>query len=97
MVVLAPRHDIARLRKGRDPLAVSELRVPADMVPMKVRAHDKIDVFRLDANTGQIVDERAFHAVELRPGRTLLVIADAGIDQDRVVAGFDDEAVKAED
>ncbi|TMK29923.1 MAG: hypothetical protein E6G69_11010 [Alphaproteobacteria bacterium] len=35
--------------------------------------------------------------MELRPGGALLVVADAGIDQDRVAAGFDDKAVKAED
>ena len=36
------------------------------------------------------------HAVELRPGRALLVVADAGVDQHRVAPGLDDEAVKAE-
>src|SRR5205085_107646 len=35
--------------------------------------------------------------MELRPRRPLLVVADAGNDQDRVAAGPHDEAVKAED
>src|SRR5580700_3686218 len=96
MVVFALRHHVARLREGRHPLPVLEPRIPADMVPVQVRTHDKIDVFRLDADTSQIVDERGFDAVELRAGGTLLVIADAGIDQDRVPVGFDDETVKAE-
>ena len=97
MVVFALRHDIARLREGRDPLAIGKPGVPADMVPMQMRAHDVVDVFRLDPEAGQILDEWALHAVELRPGGALLVVADAGVDQDRVPAGFDDKAVKAED
>jgi hypothetical protein len=35
--------------------------------------------------------------VELRPGRALLVVADTAVDQDRVMPGFDDKAVEAED
>ena len=97
MIVFALRHDVARLREGRHPLTVGETGVPPDMVPVQVRAHHEIDVLRLDPDAGQIVNKRAFHAVELRPGRTLLVIADTGIDQDRVMAGFDDKAVEAED
>src|SRR5256714_683067 len=82
MVVFALRHDIARLREGRNPLAIGKPRVPADMVPMQMRAHDVVDVFRLDPEPGQILDEWALHAVELRPGRALLIVADAGIDPD---------------
>ena len=35
--------------------------------------------------------------MELRSRRTLFVVAKAGIDQDRVLPGFDDEGMKAED
>jgi len=34
--------------------------------------------------------------VELRPRRAFLVVAEAAVDQIRVLAGFDDEGVKAE-
>ncbi len=37
------------------------------------------------------------HAVELRPGRAFLVVADARIDEDRVMPGAHHKAVKAED
>jgi hypothetical protein len=36
--------DIARIRKSRHPAAVAELRIPADVVVMQVRAHDEIDL-----------------------------------------------------
>src|SRR5215203_4546968 len=40
---LAVSEDVARVGEGRHPMAVLELRVPADMVNMQVRAHNKID------------------------------------------------------
>jgi hypothetical protein len=97
VIEFASRHHIFGVRKGRDPLAIPQLRVPADMVPMEVRAHHVIDLFGPNSEPGEILDERAVHAVELRPARALLVVADAGVDQDRVASGTDDEAVKAED
>jgi hypothetical protein len=97
VVVLALCHDVLGIRKCRDPAAIDQARVPADMVPVQVRAHNVIDFFRLHPEPRQIVDERGAHAVELRPARAFLVVADAGVDQDRVPAGAHDEAVKAED
>src|SRR5262245_56429256 len=40
---LAVSEHVARVWKGRHPTAVLELRVPADMVDMQVRAHNEID------------------------------------------------------
>src|SRR5579884_1048106 len=93
---LAPRHDVLGIGEGRDPAAVAQPRIPADMVPVQVRAHDVIDLFRPDPGGGEVVEKRRAHAVPLRPGRAVLVVADAGVDQDRVARRPDDEAVKAE-
>ena len=78
MVVFAPRHHIAGVWKGRDPAAVFELGVPADMVPVQMGAHDKIDPFRPDPGACQIGEIAGAHAVELRAGRALLVVAETG-------------------
>ena len=96
VIELAARHDVAGVRKGRDPAAVVEPGVPADMVPMEMRAHHVIDRFGRHPGGGEIGEIGALHTVELRPGRPLLVVAEAGIDQDRVTPGLDDEGVKAE-
>ena len=89
--------DIARVGEGRNPFPVLQLCIPADMVPMEMRAHHIVDLLGLDSDPGEIRDERGTYAVELRPRRPLLVVAEASIDQDRVPPGAHDEAVKAED
>ena len=47
---LAVGKHILGLRKGRNPAPVLESRVPADVVTVKVRAHDVVDV--ADTETG---------------------------------------------
>ena len=95
MVVFAPGHHVFGVGEGGDPAAVNEARVPADMVPVQMGAHDKIDLFRLDPDPREVVGERGAHAVELRPRRPLLVVADAGIDEDRMAAGAHHKTVES--
>src|SRR6516162_8755960 len=38
------REQVLGIGKGRDPAAVLQSRVPADMVAMQVRAHDDVDI-----------------------------------------------------
>src|SRR5713226_9477795 len=97
MVVFALGHDVFGVGEGGDPAAVDQPRVPADMVPVQMRAHDEVDLFRLYPEPAEVVDERALHAVELRPRRAFLVVADARIDEDRMTPRAHHEAVKAED
>ena len=94
---LAAGHDIARIGKGRDPAPIFEPGVPADMVPVQVGAHHIVDTLDTDAGAGEIGDIGAAQPMELRPGRTLLIIAEARIDQDRMVPGLDDKTVEAEE
>ena len=80
--LLAPE-QVAGVGKGRRPPAVRQLRVPADMVDVQVGAEDEVDRRRLDAGPPQPVDEaRAGALVPVRDLRAVLVLADAGVDQD---------------
>src|SRR3990167_32452 len=83
--VLALGEEIARVGEGRHPAAVDELGVPADMIDMQMRAHHEVDRFGRAAAGAPPVHERR---VELVPGRVvaLLVVAEASVDQDRVLA-----------
>ena len=77
-------------------MPVFEPCVPADVVPVQMRAHDIVDLFGPDPGGREIGDVGGTQPVELWPGRALLVVAEAGIDQDRVVRGLDHKTVKAE-
>src|SRR5215470_20354248 len=97
MAELAARHDVACVRESRDPAAVFELGIPADMVPMQMRAHHIVDLFDVDPRPGEVGDVRRMQPVKLRPARALLVVAKARIYDDRVPPGLDNEAVEAEE
>ena len=72
---LALRHHVFRLRERRHPASVLEPRVPADMIPMQVGAHDVIDVLRLDPDAGEVGEVGRTHPMELGSRRALLVVA----------------------
>jgi hypothetical protein len=63
---------------------------------MEMGAHHVVNGLGADAGCDQIGEITAAQPMELRPCRPLLVVAEAGIDQDRVMPGPDDEAVKRE-
>ena len=50
---------------------------------MQMRAQHDVDVFGLDAGLAQPFEPRPLRAVKLRPRARLLVVAGAGVDQDR--------------
>src|SRR5262249_55082153 len=79
------------------PAAAFEPRVPTDMVPMQVSAHHIIDVLDRDPDAGEVGDIGSAQPMKLRAGRALLVVAETGIDQDRMVPGLYDKAVEAEE
>src|SRR5262249_33299352 len=96
MCELAPCYDVPCVWEGRDPASIVKPGVPADMIPMQVCAHHIIDVLRLNPDAGKIGEIRCAHPMKLRTCRAFLVVAEAGVDQDRVLAGFDDKGVEAE-
>ena len=88
VVVLGAREQVARVGEGRHPAPADQPRVPADVIGVEVGAHHEVDVFRSEADGGEVVEIAGRGPV--RPGRVeaaLLVVADAGIDQDGAVAG----------
>ena len=66
------------------------------MIDMQVRAHHEVDRFGWAAAGPEAIEERR---IELVPGRivALLVVAEAGVDQDRVAAGLHDPGVDGPD
>src|SRR6266481_7032941 len=72
--------QVARVRKGRDPPAVDQHRVPADVIDVEMRADHRVDRLARIAGGGEIREEAR---LELVPGRyppVLLVVAETGID-----------------
>ena len=86
-------HDVARIGKGRHPLAVAQLRVPAAMVVMQVRADDQIDVLRPVTRLGQALDEGNVQPVEERH-RMRLAVAGTRIDQHHAIIRLENPALE---
>ena len=85
-VVVGARHHVLGVGEGRHPLAVLQPRVPADMVDVQMGAHHEVDLLGLDARLAQTLEILGVQHVEARHARPGLVVAAAGIDQDRVLA-----------
>ena len=85
-VMVGARHHVLGVGKGRHPLAVLQPRVPADMVDVQMGAHHEVDLLGLDARLAQTLEILGVQHVEARHARPRLVVAAAGIDQDRVLA-----------
>ena len=89
--------QVVRIGKCRHPAPVDQPGVPADMIGMQMSTHDDIDVFRGDALRAQIIHPRPFLAMPVRPDGPVLVVADAGIDQDGQALCPDDIAPESHD
>ena len=95
--VLGTGEQILGVRKGRDPAAVTQHRVPADVIGVQMGAEHDVDVFRRGAGLTQAREIRRVALVEARQPRPLLVIATAAVEQDRVAIGADEPGVHAGD
>ena len=84
--------QVARVRKGRQPAAIDEARVPADVVDVQVRAQHRVDRLRREARGCHLVEKRTVQLIPHRDGARL-VVADAGIDDDAPAFGLDHERV----
>jgi hypothetical protein len=96
MSVLDAGHQITRLREGRDPTIRDQHRVPADVVDMKMRANDRVDRLALIAGRRQIRQETRLQLVPGRYAAVLLVVAEAGVDDDAPARRFDDQSMNAQ-
>ena len=78
---LAPREQVTRARKRRNPASVVEPRVPPDVVDVQMRADHHVHRLRRHARYAQVVQERRPHHVERLPPAAILVVADARVDE----------------
>ena len=94
---LGAGEQVFRIGECRHPAAVLEPGIPADMVAVQVGAHDVVDVGDGEPGGGEVaLIAVARHAMPERPLRPLLVIADAGVDQDGVGRRLDEIALNTE-
>ena len=83
-LVFVAREEVAGVGESGDPASVGEPRVPAHMVEVEVGAEDDIDVLRRAPGGAEASKPGVVAAhVPSRADPSPLVVADAGIDQDR--------------
>src|SRR5262249_25842702 len=82
--------QIGRAREGRYPAGVHETRVPADVIDVEMRADDDVDLLGPETGGGKAVEEIAAAHVPERRSLTVLVVADAGVDEYGRARGPDD-------
>lgn len=87
--------NIAGVAKRRYPPSVDQLGVPADVVGMKMRAHDEVDLVGVSARSGKAFQPGLIAHVKARVGGSCFVIANARVDEDLVVRRGDQPAVNA--
>ena len=83
---------VFRVGKRRHPAPVAQRRVPAGVVDVQMGAKDVVDLLKADAEREQFVAP-AFLAGKIERRRMPLVLAGAGIDQDRVARRSHDEGL----
>ncbi len=81
--VFALVEDVFRLREGRHPAAVHQPRVPAAMVDVQMGAEHVVDVLEAQPARVELVEPALLREVERR--RVALVLAGAGVHQDRMM------------
>jgi hypothetical protein len=82
MRVFDSAHQVAGIRKGRDPPAVDQHRVPADVIDVEMRADHRVDRLARIAGDGEIREKARLQLVPGRYPPVLLVVAETGIDDD---------------
>ena len=97
VLLLDPREQVPGVRERRYPAAVLELRVPADMVGVEVRAQHDVDVLGRNAHRAQALQERDVEHVEARQPRPRLVVAGTAVEEDGVSPGANQPGVVAGD
>src|SRR6476646_11715482 len=80
------RKHITGIGKCRNPLAVSLLRVPADVIVMQMSAHHQINLVRPSPCGGEPLEVGLVEHVPERAAGFDLVVAAAGIDEDFLAA-----------
>src|SRR5215813_2578805 len=88
--------QIRGIGKGRSPAPLLQLGIPARVVEVHVGTKHVIDGFRGAANGSQVSQVQALTRVPLGKRKVLLVVADTGIDDDRVMSRLKKKCVDAQ-
>jgi hypothetical protein len=91
VVVLGSDEQIPGVGEGRNPAPVDQHRVPPDVVGVQVRAHHPVDRLARESGRRQVGQEGSAALVPARHVRAVLVVADAGVHQDRQSTGPHDQ------
>ncbi len=96
VIPLLAAEVVARLRESGNPLAVDQLRVPADMIEVQMRAQHAADGFRGKARSGEVLQEARLQVAE-DIVLALPVRPDAGIDHDAPAPGAQHERLEGDE
>ena len=92
-----PAEQVAGAREGGSPDAIHQPGVPADMVGDADGCRARCRCCPAGSGGRQVFEEAALPVVPVRDAAALLVVAEAGIDQDAAAAGrLDDQGMDAE-
>ena len=93
VLVFALREEVLRVREGRNEVVADLHRVPADVVKVEMRAHHVVDLLPLHDHL-EVLEEARLERPHLHRQRP--VVPHAGVDDDRLAAGLDDQGVDRE-
>ena len=94
VVALDRGEQVASVRKRRHPAARVQLRIPADVVDVQMRADDDVDVLRCEARSRHSRQERRVETAEDRDAGPLLGVAGARVVQDLEAVDLEDPALQ---
>ena len=96
VIPLGAAEEILGVLEGRDPFAVGEHRVPADMIGVEMGAENGVDAVFGISRVGDVLEKRAGSIGPDGQGE-FLVVAEAGVDEDALSLRFDNEGMDAAD
>jgi len=91
------REEILRVGEGRHPAAIDQLCVPSDVITMQMGAQYNVNLVRSHAGGAQSVQIGRIELVKARQSWSVLVVACAAVQQDRMVRGPDEPRMDAGD
>jgi hypothetical protein len=89
--------EIAGIGKGRDPAPIYQHRVPTDMIGMKMRAENHIDLRTIDAGRSEILQKTSLQIVPGWKYAALAVISDASVDNNQRITRPNDKRLYSEE
>ena len=96
VALLPTREDVARVGKGRYPTPTFQTGVPADVIHVQMGVQHGVHLLRPHADHGEAFEERVVETVQRGILRHGLVVAGAGVDEDRATGQAQEPGVDAQ-